>query len=468
MSRPSVAFLADDLTGASDVLAQAHAQGVSAALVLDPAGPMPADVDVIGVAGPARSLAGAALDRTIRDALAPLAQLRPSVLLYKVCSTFDSSPTVGSIGQAVELLHETFPGHGAVPVVPAQPAFGRYTAFSQHVGVHGGEAYRLDRHPVMSRHPSTPMDEADLRLVLAAQLTGGVVPPGLHLPAYADGTFDERWDTLRRAAAPAFVVDAVDDAHLDRVAAALARTRPDDGPALVVGSGGIMAALARALSRTPAAASTSSVSRGPTLVVSASASATTAGQIEHAVAAGWADVPVPPDALVDAAPGEAPAGDWVERVAGELAAGRDVVAHTTRGPDDPRLRTGPVRTAAQVGGTIGRLAGEMVRRGLTHDIVVAGGDTSSHALLALRVSELRVREQLVVAGPICATDDASDVAGCRLLLKGGQVGGPDLFQRFAGQPSGSADHRARTLLNAPTTAPTTEPTTVGAAPRRNL
>jgi uncharacterized protein YgbK (DUF1537 family) len=32
-----VAFLADDLTGGADVLAQAHAYGLDAAMVLDPA-----------------------------------------------------------------------------------------------------------------------------------------------------------------------------------------------------------------------------------------------------------------------------------------------------------------------------------------------------------------------------------------------------------------------------------------------
>ena len=54
------------------------------------------------------------------------------------------------------------------------------------------------------------------------------------------------------------------------------------------------------------------------------------------------------------------------------------------------------------------------------------------ALLAMGVGELRVSEQFVTAGPICTTDDAAAVAGCRVLLKGGQVGPPDLFRRFAG------------------------------------
>ena len=44
---------------------------------------------------------------------------------------------------------------------------------------------------------------------------------------------------------PAFVVDAVSDTHLDVVAAALRRDGQGRSPAIVVGSGGITAALAR-------------------------------------------------------------------------------------------------------------------------------------------------------------------------------------------------------------------------------
>jgi len=86
-----------------------------------------------------------------------------------------------------------------------------------------------------------------------------------------------------------------------------------------------------------------------------------------------------------------------------------------------------------VGGAIGAVAGQMARSGLTRDVVVCGGDTSSHALAAMGVSELRVSDLFVTAGPICSADDDSDVAGCRLLLKGGQVGGPSLFRSFCGQ-----------------------------------
>ena len=56
------------------------------------------------------------------------AAIGAEVLLYKICSTFDSLPTLGSIGRGIELLREQFPGLGPVAVAPAQPQFGRYTA----------------------------------------------------------------------------------------------------------------------------------------------------------------------------------------------------------------------------------------------------------------------------------------------------------------------------------------------------
>jgi len=56
--------------------------------------------------------------------------------------------------------------------------------------------------------------------VLAEQFIDHQVPGALHLPAYADGSFKERWKACRSESAPAFVVDAVTDDHLDEIARA--------------------------------------------------------------------------------------------------------------------------------------------------------------------------------------------------------------------------------------------------------
>lgn len=434
-SRATIGFVADDLTGAADVLAQAHAEGLDAALVLDAASPLPDDVDVVGIAGPLRSLDADALRAEAARGFAALAGADLRVVIDKVCSTFDSSTTVGSIGASVDAMRATWPGRGAVPVVPAQPEFGRYTAFSQHFGAHGGAVHRLDRHPVMATHPSTPMREADLRLVLQAQLPGSPAIPGIHLPDLeSPERLRDAWSALERSEAPAVVVDATTPAHMDAIAA---RVLDDAGrglaPALVVGSGGIMAALARAVHRERRVAPPTTTPSGPVLVVSASASSTTAAQLDDALAAGFVDVAIPADAFGD--PSSEADAPWSRAVEAALDAGRHVVAHTARGGDDPRLRASSA-SAAEVGGLIGRLAGRMARTGRTRDIAVCGGDTSSHALVALGAREVRVDELFVLVGPICRTDDASDAAGCRVLLKGGQVGPVDVLRRFAGWTPG--------------------------------
>jgi len=192
-----------------------------------------------------------------------------------------------------------------------------------------------------------------------------------------------------------------------------------------------MAALARTATGRPARQPGQQRASGPVLAVSASASSTTAAQIGDAVTQGWGDVPVPAALLK----GDDPTlvADVEERTAAALSAGRDVVVHTTRGSDDPRFAaSGPI-DPRHVGALLGALAGRMAVEGLTRDIAVLGGDTSSHALLAMNVRELRVSDQFVTAGPICRTDDDATVADCRLLLKGGQVGPPDILRRFAGQ-----------------------------------
>ncbi|MEE1760368.1 four-carbon acid sugar kinase family protein [Streptomyces sp. SP18BB07] len=425
-----VSFVADDLTGASDVLAQAHWHGLDAVLVIGDSGrPLPADCDVVGIAGPSRSLGGAAFDELVRAQLERIATVDAEVLIYKVCSTFDSAPARGSIGRGIELLHERFPHHGPVAVAPAQPGFGRYTAFSNHFAGYSGDAYRLDRHPVMAQHPSTPMHEADLRQVIAEQLRTGEVPAAIHLPAHADGSFGEQWATLRHSSRAAFVVDAVEDGHLDTLALSLREDDTRQGPSIVVGSGGVMAALARTATGRSDVADSAQPASGPVLVVSASASSTTDAQIADAVTHGWTELAVPTQLLN----GQDPSllDDLEKRSAALLTAGRNVIVHTTRGTQDPRYAAAGPLDATHVGGLLGTLAGNMAVKGLTRDIAVFGGDTSSHALLAMGVSELRVATQFVTAAPVCRTDSEAAVAGCRLLLKGGQVGPVEVLERFA-------------------------------------
>lgn len=128
----------------------------------------------------------------MRSELAPVAalfhRLGARVLHYKLCSTFDSAPAVGSIGVALQTLRAALPG-ARTAIVGGQPDLGRYCVFSNLFARAGsaGEVHRIDRHPTMSRHPVTRMGEADLAQQRADALSAwglsylAAVAPGVAL-----------------------------------------------------------------------------------------------------------------------------------------------------------------------------------------------------------------------------------------------------------------------------------------------
>ena len=80
----------------------------------------------------------------------------------------NAHPAVGSLGTVIELAREAY-GSQPVPLLFAQPDFGRYTVFGHHFARDGDRVWRLDRQPTMSRHPVTPMGESDLAVHLGRQ-----------------------------------------------------------------------------------------------------------------------------------------------------------------------------------------------------------------------------------------------------------------------------------------------------------
>ena len=172
MSKLLLSYYGDDLTGSTDVMEALASRGVATVLFIEtPTASQRArfpDVRAIGLAGSSRSESPAWMDQNLGPALDWLKSLGAEFCHYKVCSTFDSSPTVGSIGRALEIGQDLF-GQSKTPLVIGAPQLKRYTTFGNLFAAYQGVNYRIDRHPVMSRHPVTPMQEADIRLHLAAQ-----------------------------------------------------------------------------------------------------------------------------------------------------------------------------------------------------------------------------------------------------------------------------------------------------------
>ena len=168
-----VLFYGDDFTGASDNAAQYARHGLKTVLFFSDPGVdglehAARNYDVVGVAGTARSLNPDGMRAELMPVLEKFRQLKVPLVQYKCCSTFDSSTDTGSLGYAIQLMQACWPG-SLIPVLAATPEFGRYTLFGHHYARAGTAVYRLDRHPVMSRHPVTPMNESDLSTVLTQQ-----------------------------------------------------------------------------------------------------------------------------------------------------------------------------------------------------------------------------------------------------------------------------------------------------------
>ena len=107
-------FYGDDFTGSTDALESLSQAGAKTMLFLDPPSAEQLSrfphLDAIGVAGLTRAMRPEEMAETLRPAFTSLRELGVSIVHYKVCSTFDSSPEIGSIGRAAEMGREIFRG----------------------------------------------------------------------------------------------------------------------------------------------------------------------------------------------------------------------------------------------------------------------------------------------------------------------------------------------------------------------
>lgn len=402
MRAPLLAFYGDDFTGSTDALEALAGNGVPAVLFLDPPTPEALsaypDCRAAGLAGDSRSRSPEWMSARLPGIFAALRATGAPMVQYKVCSTFDSAPHVGSIGRALEIGLEVFQSPWA-PIVVALPHFGRYVAFGNLFASGSGAIHRIDRHPAMSRHPVTPMGESDLRRHLARQ-TGRRVEL-LDLTAlHADGLA-----AVLAHAPDAVLFDGIDARHQLETGRLLW-----GGPPFGIGSSGLTYALIarwRELGLAPPAFTPPRLERaGRIVVVSGSCSPVTEAQIRYALGAGYAGFT---------------ADEPLDGALAALAAGRSVVVYSALGPvDAPPL-------GESLGRRLGRTLRELLDRSGVRRAVIAGGDTSSYAARELGIRALTYAAPIAPGAPLCRADN-----GLELVLKGGQVGGPEFFERARG------------------------------------
>ncbi|HET7472705.1 MAG TPA: 3-oxo-tetronate kinase [Candidatus Limnocylindrales bacterium] len=410
--------IADDLTGATDLAGGLVREGLRVDLAVGvPEGPLDRGMDAVVVALKSRSVpARSAVELSLR-ALDRLRAAGAERIYFKYASTFDST-AAGNIGPVTDALQAAL-GAGISTACPAFPANGR-TVLEGHLWVDGGRL--AESH--MRHHPLNPMTESDLVLLLGAQATGpvGLVPRETVMqgPSAIRGALD----ALERRGARHAIVDAVDDADLRSIAAAVCDA------ALVTGGSALAAAIAAELRGRGAVEAVGASDGDPAAapappgplaaVVAGSCSAATLRQIDVFAV----DHPVlridPRRAVADPAlPAEAVA--WA---AARLRDGPVLIAASA----EPSAVAAAAALGPDVGATLERVLAEIAAGLVDHGVgrlVVAGGETSGAVIAHLGVRRLRVGPEIEPGVPAVST---SDPVALRLALKSGNFGSDDFFE----------------------------------------
>jgi uncharacterized protein YgbK (DUF1537 family) len=445
MSREEVlllTFYGDDFTGSTDGMEALAKAGLRTVLFLQPPAPEQLErfpgVRAVGVAGVSRSLTPEEMDVELPPIFSRMRALPAPLFHVKVCSTFDSSPQIGSIGHTLEWGQRIF-GSPFVPLLIGAPILNRFCLFGNLFARSGpeSEVFRLDRHPTMSRHPVTPMDESDLRLHLAKQTTRRIGLVDILQIEAGDQAVEARLAQLEQEGAEAVLFDILRDAHLPIIGRALQRRASRENPLFVIGSSGVEYALAACWREEGWLPPPPVFRADPTeriVVVSGSCSPITARQIEWAVAGGFADIPLDTAQVADPDRREPLLRSVSEAAIQAARSGRSVVVHTCKGPDDPRLRqSGGASADARLSGrplgsALGRILQAILRETDITRAVVAGGDTSGYVARELGIEALEVITPMAPGSPLCRVHAPGQPAdGKEILFKGGQVGRTDLF-----------------------------------------
>jgi 3-dehydrotetronate 4-kinase len=410
--------IADDYTGASDLANTLTRCGLRTVQTIG----VPADnldlpeVDAVVVSLKSRSIeAGLAVSRS-RAAEKWLRGRGARHVLFKICSTFDSTDA-GNIGPVMDALRADS-GDPIVLVTPAFPETGR-TVYQGNLFV---GSVPLNESPLRD-HPLNPMHDSNLVRVLARQSQTKVGLVDLADMARGPGAVRARLADLSNRGFGAAIADAVFERDLETLGTVALEHR------VSVGASGIGLGLARALlasgqvkSNAPNAMSDAPVG-GAAACLAGSCSQATLQQIANAEAA----MPVlhlDPDQAVAGKDEARRALAWARD---RLKQGPILIASSSK-PDEVaalQARHGRDTAGHAIEQAMADIAAGLVQSGVRR-LVVAGGETSGAVVDRLGIPGFLVGAEIAAGVPVLRAVGASE-GSMLLALKSGNFGGPEFF-----------------------------------------
>ncbi|NVN84474.1 MAG: four-carbon acid sugar kinase family protein [Rhodopseudomonas sp.] len=408
--------IADDYTGASDLANTLTRQGLRTVQTI---GVPPDDlqlpeVDAVVVSLKSRSIAAPLAVEKSRAAEKWLRSRGASHVLFKICSTFDSTDA-GNIGPVLDVLRADA-GEPIVLVTPAFPETGR-TVYMGNLFV---GAVPLNESPLKD-HPLNPMRDSNLVRVLARQSRGKVGLADLAMIAQGPEALRTHLAGLAAKGFAAAIADAVFERDLETIGAAALRHR------VSVGASGLGLGLARALVHsgriTSQAASISEAAvGGPAACLAGSCSQATLAQIAKAEAT-MPVLQLDPEQIM-AGPAEvARALDWA---IGRLGDGPVLIASSAT-PDQVaavQAKFGRHAAGYAIEQAMADLAEGLVAAGVRR-LVAAGGETSGAVVDRLGIPGFLVGPEIAAGVPVLRAVSARHEM--LLALKSGNFGGETFF-----------------------------------------
>jgi 3-dehydrotetronate 4-kinase len=408
--------VADDFTGATDLCNTLVRRGMRTVQLIDvpAANTQVADAEAVVIALKSRTIPA---PEAVEKGLAALAWLKEAgarQILFKYCSTFDSTDT-GNIGPVAEALMDAL-GTDFTLFCPAFPENGR-TIYLGYLFV--GDV--LLSESGMRDHPLTPMRDPCLVRVLQRQTRGkvGLVPQ--YDVARGPQAIRDAFASLQQAGFRHAIVDAIEDHDLEAIGEAAA-----DFP-LITGGSGIALGLPdnfrrQGLLGKGSGADVLPEAAGAAAVLSGSCSEATRAQLAYV--RGRAPVfKVDPIAAAAGRNIAEEALDWATPRLGD----RPIVISATAAPEQVvaiQEVLGRECASALIEHTFAAIARGLVARGVRR-LVVAGGETAGAVVQALGVTGLRIGRQIDPGVPWTMSLGEPALA---LALKSGNFGAPDFFE----------------------------------------
>lgn len=413
-----IGAVADDITGASDLCLMLSREGLRTVQIIGvpPVGVALPDADAVVIALKSRSVPAADAVAMSLAALRALTDAGAPQILFKYCSTFDSTDA-GNIGPVTHAMMTAL-GTDLTIACPSFPAAGR-TTYKGHLFV--GDQLLSDS--PLRDHPLNPMQDANLMRVLGRQTRQPIGLVDINTVRLGADALKAAFDDGRAQGQRILIVDTLSDTDLRTIGAACADMR------FITGGSGIGMGLAgnavvSGLIAPRTASRNMPAPAGRAVVLAGSCSVATRQQIAAARAAGLPTLAIDATALVTGTQSVAQLAGWA------ISQPYDAVPviYSSVAPDLlERLRTQSAshHIGALIEQTQADIAVSLRDAGFCR-FMIAGGETSGAVVAALGVTTLEIGPEIDPGVPWTRSVGSHDLA---LALKSGNFGSIDIFSR---------------------------------------